>query len=762
MKNNNLFWKKTLASFAVGGILLSGLAVGATDALNSESPANPLITDASAGVAGGGSGGGGSGGGSGLSGRWLKLPKEKLDNGSIRNIPKIYKTSDVCKNAEAYYGVVPNRVSKKNATTGGWGYSFNAAIKVNGADYGGGADMVERIAKNTGWSKSKARDYMFEKNFICLDNPNVITKTEWRYEVRTNGSSTDSINENQVHSRTTQVSPQPINVGTDAKPNMKNDPIGKNNLKYQSSTKRTNYGKVWDDYKKAIAKSGANKEDIVKSFKKRFADAKKADQNAERSAVNLNSGNQEGLAEGGILNVKEYSKKAKASVSTKTTNYQVWRCGFVHYSKSGWQASSSNNCEKVTGTMDPNNLPKAGMNSARWKSAGEKSQYKPSKPKQSSWKAFATTIKPSTETQQQVGFWQIISAHCNEQELAALKAAMGSSLTALDSGDSSRNISGLYRTKYYSSQPSVLPLGDRRATNEAQKATSRLGFYDKECPFDCTPSRSTSAGASSDNGAVSNIAQDNFSKTAKGLFGLKSSDGTNSNYSEIFRDNEERTIRPDVWYPVSTKGVKYKGEEAKSTLITRWAGGTPSLGNEFNIYAMIASKVPLYDPASKTESEKKHFYKDLIFDPEKKTQPEQKNFDKAKAFKSSTASQFVGQVKDFSVKSSWASDSGKPQVMQIAWEYAPTVESKLPKTLGFGSGTGSIKAISFVTKQTKIDGRCWGNYGTLKQTSADLKKTKEDLKNGTGTGTTPKFNVTDANEKTPRNIVLNFVRGTSE
>lgn len=744
MKNNNLFWKKALASFAVGGVLLSGLAVGATGTLNSESPANPLITDASAGVAGGGSGGGGAGGGSGLSGRWVKLPKAKLDNGSIRNIPKIYKTSDVCKNAEAYYGVVPNRVSKTNATTGSWGYSFNAAIKVNGADYGGGADMVERIAKNTGWSKSKSRDYLYQKNFICLDNPNVITKTEWRYEVRTNGSSTDSINENQVHSRTTQVTPQPINVGTDAKPSMKTDPIGKNNLNAQSSTKKTNYGKVWDDYKKAIAKSGANKEDIVKSFKKRFENAKKADQAAERSSVNLNAKNQEGLAEGGILNVKEYTKKARASVSTKTTNYQVWRCGFVHYSKSGWQASSSKNCEVVKGTMDPNNLPKAGMDSARWKSAGEKSEYKPTKPKQSSWKAFATTIKPSTETQQQVGFWQIISAHCNEQELAALKAAMGSSLTALDSGDSSRSISGLYRTKYYSSQPSVLPLGDRRATNEAQKATSRLSFYDKECPFDCTPSRSTSAGASSANGAASNIAQDNFTKTAKGLFGLKSSDGTNSNYSEIFRDNEERTIRPDVWYPVSSKGVKYKGEAAKSTLITRWDGGTPKLGSEFNVYKGSGED------------------KTTVFNSSKASLPEQKNFDKAKAFKSSTASQFVGQVKDLSVKSSWASDSGKPQVMQIAWEYAPTVESKLPKTLGFGSGTSSIKAISFVTKQTKIDGRCWGNYGTLKQTSADLKKTKEDLRNGTGTGTTPKFNVTDANEKTPRNIVLNFVRGTSE
>lgn len=744
MKNDNLFWKKTLASFAVGGILLSGLAVGATGALNSESPANPLITDASAGVAGGGSGGGGSGGGSGLSGRWLKLPKEKLDNGSINNIPKIYKTSDVCKNAEAYYGVVPNRVSNKNAKTGSWGYSFNAAIKVNGADYGGGADMVERIAKNTGWSKSKARDYMFEKNFICLDNPNVITKTEWRYEVRTNGSSTDSINENQVHSRTTQIAPQPINVGTDAKPNMKNDPIGKNNLKYQSSTKRTNYGKVWDDYKKAIAKSGANKEDIVKSFKKRFADAKKADQNAERSAVNLNSGNQEGLAEGGILNIKEYSKKAKASVSTKTTNYQVWRCGFVHYSKSGWQASSSNNCEKVTGTMDPNNLPKAGMDSARWKSAGEKSEYKPTKPKQSSWKAFTTTVKPSTETQQQVGFWQIISAHCNEQELAALKSAMGSSLVALDSGDSSKTISGLYRTKYYASQPSVLPLGDRRATNAAQKATSKLSFYDKECPFDCTPSRATSAGASSTNGAVSNIAQDNFSKTAKGLFGLKSSDGTNSNYSEMFRDNEERTIRPDVWYPVSKKGVEYKGEAAKSTLINRWSEGTPKLGSEFNVYTGTGKN------------------KTTVFDPSKTSLPEQKNFDEAKAFKGSTTSQFVGQVKDLSVKSSWASDSGKPQVLQVAWEYSPTVKSKLPKTLGFGSGTSTIKAINFVDKRTKVDGRCWGNYGTLKQSSAELKKSKDDLRAGTGTGTTPKFSVTDSNEKTPRNIVLNFVRGTSE
>lgn len=760
MKNKNLFLKKALASFAVSGLLLSGLVVGGTIALDSNE-SNPLVTDASAGVAGGGSGGGGSGGGSGLTGRWLKIPKAKLDNGSIRNIPSVYKKSDVCKNAEAYYGVVPKGVSTTNATSGGWGYSFNAAINVNGADYTGGADMVEKIAKNTGWSNAKARKYMFEKNFICLDNPNVITKTEWRYEVRTSGSSTASLNENQIHSITSQVVPQAINTGTDKKPVMKVDPIGANNLNSQASIKKTNYGKVWDDYNKAVSKSNSNKEDIVKKFKQRFADAKKADKKAEHASVNLNSGNRAGLAEGGILNVTEFTRKTRAAASTKTTDYQVWRCGFVQYSKTGWQASSSNNCEKVKGSMDPNNLPKAGMNSAKWKNNSEEKEYKPTKAKQSSWKAFSTTVKPSTETQQHLGFWQIISVHCNEQELAALKTALGSNLTALDSGDSSKSISGLYRTKFYSSRPSTLPLGDRNASNAAQKATSKLGFYDKECPFDCTPNRSGD-GASSDNGASGNIAQDNFSKTAKGLFGVKLSDGVNSNYSEIFRDNEERTIRPDVWYPISTKGVNYKGEEAKSTLITRWAGGTPSLGNEFNIYAMIPSRVPVYDPASKTESEKKHFYKGLIFDPEKKTQPEQKNFDKASSYKSSTASQITGQVKELVVKSTWASDSGKPQVVQMAWEYSPTVSSKVPSTLGFGSGGGSVKLGSMISRNTEIDGRCWGNYGTTKQSASDKALTKKELQSGTGTGTTPKFGVPDSSEKTSRNIVFNFVRGTSE
>lgn len=732
-KEKGRTFKKVFAALSLGALMLSGAIISIPTAVS------PLVETAEAGVAGGSSGGGGGGGGGGGNHYWVKFPNPSiLNNGKIGNIPNVWRDSQVCRNAIEVWGLVPGVVLYNNAISGSWNYSLvSISGNANTSAQANGNQLVDSVVKNTGWNRGSAAGYVNDKNLVCIDNPNVLVEAQWRYEVRHTGTRNDSFTENQIHTYVSTVAPQPIEG--------KNDPIGADNLNTQSSTFRTHYGRVWDEYKAAASAPGANTQDLVGQFKDRFVRAKGLDAQADagRAQVDLNEGNEAGLAEGGVLNVSEHGRMARASVSTQARSYEVWRCGHVRYSQTGWQ--SSGGCGRVTGTMNWNSPPADSIwglpTSATWSNRGS---VNPNPSNATSWTAFASVINPSTETQKNLGFWQIISAHCNEAGLTALKAALGGNLTKLDSGDGTTNVSGLYRTKHYDSRPSVLPLGQNHSSlSSAQRDTGKLGFYDKECPFDCT---SSGAGASDKNGGSSNV-RDTGAKTTKGIFGAKSGD-FNGNYFELFRDNTERTVRPDVWYPVSTKGVTYDGSAPKTTLITRWNGGTPKLGSEFNAYIGTGeSKKSIFDVANTS------------------AQPNQKNFEteqqfkESKSFSRATAFQAPGLVSDVTVQSTWASDANKPQALQFAWEYSPSVTSKVPSTLGFAQG-GNVALGGSVNRATTVDGRCWGEFGTLTQTGLGENKTK--LRGNTGTGTTTAFSTPSGDFNNKNNLVLNFIRGTTE
>jgi len=735
MKSKNRSWAKVLASVAMGGVILSGLAIG------NAGFTEPLITKASAGVDGGGSTGGGGGGGGGQ-GRWMEIPKAKLDNGSIQNIPAQYRNSAICQNAIAYFAIVPNVVSDGNATGGPWTYSFYGVGTGNGVNFPGGSNVATRIAQNVGWSYDQGAAYLNQKNFICLDNPNVVVSNEWRYEVRDTGNSSDSLNETGVHSISTTVTPQPIEGVL--------DPIGEKNLNTQGGVvANTNFGNVFEEYQRAVSAPGADRQNIVGQFKARFAEARAQDAAKPRENVTLNEGNQAGLAEGGILNVTERTKSATATASTSANSRQVWRCGWDNWSKSGWQPTG---CEAVGGSINPDNLDTAGKNYARWDSQGQRDRYNPPTSGPTSWTNFSTRSSSDLTTLRTTGFWQILAAHCNAQGMVDLKNAMGADLVDLGAGDSTNQVSALVRTKVYPSQPTVLPLGqDSSSLSAAQRATSKIGFFDKECPFDCTPNRSTAAGASEANGAVSNVSSDALGAPAvKGLTGAKSSDNVNSNYTETFRDNIERDIRPDVWYPVSgSNGVSYDGSAPKSTMVTRWAGGTPKLQDEFKASLLTRDK------------DGKETSRTPIFSLDGSSTTQKNNFGKpSENFSNSSGSQVTGLADHIGFQATWASTKDKPQAIQVAWEYAPNVTSTVPRVISFTQGGTGAQVVSSVSRVTKVDGRCWGEFGTSAQTTRALAAT--ELKSNTGTGTTPKFTVPNGSEKAARNIVLNFVRGTGE
>ncbi len=735
---------KALAGFSVGALLVSGLVLGASAPDSAPSIFESPITDASAGVSGGGGGSGGGGSGGTSYARWMEASRTRIYNGSINNLPgEMWDAT--CQNAQKYFVLVPNVVSDSMFWNDRWTFSLYGVRNLAGANFGNGSSVANQIASNVGWSYQQAADYMFQKNFICLDNPNRWDGNEWRYEIRSSATQAD-LDESGIINFSSQVTPVKINAGTLEKPNMVDDPIGEKNLNAETVVTTTAFGRVFNEFEQAL-KAGADRRNLVAEYQGRLRNARAEDERTNPSAVlNLNENNQKGMGEGGILNIQEYAQPARATASTTTNNNQVWRCGWDHYTVTGWQPTG---CQPVSGTINPDALDYAGKGYARWDSQAQRNAYNPPNWGATFWQAASSSGTTVYPTRQNRGFWQMISAHCNEEGFRLLSQSVELVNLFEDGGSNS----GLYRTKHFDSKPNILPLGDNRAAEAGRVATSMLGFYDKECPFDCRPS-STGAGASNLNGATGNTGDSNFEKTTKGKFGALSADGLNSNYVELFRDNSENSIRLDTWYPIPTSVVQYDGAAAKTTLFTRWASGTPTVGTEFNAKAVVEQK----DANGKIVGEPK--VTDLFLGTSKAI-PEQKSFEsKPSTFKGPTATQVEGQVNRLDVRSTWASAAGKPQALQVAWEYSPKVLTKIPTGVSFDRTTGKPKTSNIANIYTNVDGRCWAEFGTKSTQTGDI--SKKDL-NTTGSKSTPAFYpVPNGSENTVRNLVLNFVRAAGQ
>jgi len=706
--------KGLLGTLAAGALLLSGVAF-----IAGEAPG--LIESAEAGVYGGGGGTGGGGGGGAAGAIWVQTNFASIAKGTVGNKPSDWNNS-VCQANYQIFALVPNNSRIIESITNpndSWTLNLWGVGGYNPSGALGGSAVLSALT-----AVGEGEGYMYGKNLICISNPDVIEETQTRYKV-VSSSSSDSFSFNEPYSYATTVSPQPLKQSTKDKV----DPVGVNNLNGQSSSQKTNYAKVWDEFIAATKKPGANTKDLVKQYEQKFKDAIKADKNFDRGDLDLNEANQAGLAEGGILNVNQTRRMAVANVSTTTSNYQLQACPYARWSKSGWKTNGS--CSNA------NSAP----GNAVWLDSNSKEQYESNDPRKGSWTRYASSSNSHLDAQRNVGFWQMISAHCNEIGFASLKAAMGDNLVPMGT-EGNLKYSGVYRTGFYDEAPSVLPLGqDHPSLSAAQRATADLGFFDKECPFDCTSA--SGSNATGQNGANNNVGNSGYKADQKGTWGAKTGDGVNSNALELFRDNTEKTIDVDVWYPTNTNGVSYNGAAAKTTTITRWAQGTPSIGDEFQTYYLDKSG-----------------NKQAVFDAKNKTKQEnQRNYDGgAESYKRSTATQLVGAYDHFIVQGSWASDPGKPQSLSFAWEYSPAVSSPVPASVGI---TGSdVKVGSLVDRQTNVDGRCFSYFGKETNTTAEKNTAKSTMNSNTGTGATTEFSTTNGDYKNARNLVLNFVRAT--
>lgn len=479
----------------------------------------------------------------------------------------------------------------------------------------------------------------------------------------------------EPYSWITEITRQPITGG----PAGKNDPIGTDNLHNQPLVvQKTNFGLFWDSVN--ASSSNAATTMTAQQLKDGANAALNKDKTLAHGSTALDAENKAGMAEGGVLNVKEQTKKAKITVNESSVTTTTKRCTFEKTWNSYWGAynAETSSCTSSGSTT------------------------------------ITRTASKNTSTQQNTGFWQMLAVHCNKAEFDALLAS-DPSLKKITTPDPTNGISGSVITKNYVTQPAKLDFGDSSNTVAAKAKTGNLAFFDKECPFDCTPSNSVpTPGASS--GSI------------------------NSNALEFFRDNAAKKVTVDTWAPKTGNGVAYDGSPALTTTVTRDTAGTPSLdGSSGGKFIMKSTKG------------------DTLFTGSATTVPTQKNWDKS-TFSGPMATILNGQHNSFNLQASWASDAGKPQAFNFKWEYAPTVTTTTPVS-GIGFGAGSVQASgSTGNLATTVEGKCYTFFGV-----ATGQSTVAEFGANTGTGT---VNNLDkgllTGSKAIAKLTANFVRSTTE
>lgn len=571
------------------------------------------------------------------------------------------------------------------------------------------------LYKNAGLSNndviselSKVASNQFQmKTVVCVyidDNKDIIWKTVPVYEADSN-----SIAVTCTYSRTATIKRQI----SDSKGR---DPIGEDNLKDQAGvTIKTPFGKLVDKYEAMNPEDLPDPDEVKKQLDEACGQTE-----TTRPTIDLSANNKAGLAEGGVLNVMEFTKDATYRVSQSIEKLKS--CTAYEYE------SINNSAYQKTGN-------------SRACNDAEIAEYN-----NKDTKGISTGTLTLNASQDMTGFWQIISVHCNKAEWDNLVTAMGTDMTIQSSNPDTTNgtFSAVAYSKVYKTIPSRLPFGDTTNTNAAQARTGSLGFYDKECPFDCTPN-SSGTSATANNGANTNTGNNKTVTTGTiDKYGATSDTHTGNKF-EYFRDNIAKTIKLDVWYPKNANGVTYNGEKPLTTTITRWANGTPTIdGSSGGKFTMKTGSRELFKGTATKAAV-------------------QKNWDQTKV-DTPTSTSLAGLHREFTVAANWASDKDKPQVVNVKWEYNPQVSTRFATT-GLGVNAAGNRVSGGVANiASAIEGKCYAQFGT--GTSLD---TRTLFQTNTGTGSTNNLD-TGLIDGTPstkpvdntNNLFINFVRATGE
>lgn len=531
----------------------------------------------------------------------------------------------------------------------------------------------------------------------------------------------------------------PISWATVLSPETNNgffDPIGANNLHIQPGLPVvTEYGKVVAEVvSRAANVAGAigaclasggficlpKPSDII-FFAQAIPRAKKAIEKdkttTEHSKAIMDPINQYGMAEGGVMNVTEYSVYASLRGKLNSVKNSERTCDY----KQRWNA--------VTNSYGP-----------KEKTCGPWREVKQNN-------GSISDILPGLV--QTTGFWQMMTVHGNKKGIDELLDSDPDLIYKANNLDPSGNISATVLTKKYNTRPINVPLGNAQSPSKVKAKTGTVAFYDKEVPYLCTSLPIIKGNGSRDNVTLT---ADSAKALTRGGAVNNGENGDNkvSNFFEFFRDNEQRNVKVDVWYPVILPSVLYAFEKPITTTITRDSSGTPSVdGDNGGRFTMKS-----------TNGDVKLFTAD-------DNPMEQKNWDST-LFSRTNVTKLQGLHNEFKVQSTWASDNNKPQIFNIKYEYNPLVSNMLPTlNIGFKARGEKDEGIS-TPVVSKIEGKCMANYNHVDNLFLN-KDMKDQIHKNTGSGTANNLDnrIIDGSKGINSrldgtSLVINFIRSTTE
>lgn len=631
-----------------------------------------------------------------------------------QEIAKRVGNLNVCKTSNVIWWVHVGEANRwaynYTGITNRWGWPDGGSIQNPAAKYGNRPASAAEYNAFLAWDAAVNGNKLNKQPGYVIICSGAFAKPDKTWTDTTTASKSSVTSETFTHpySWTTEVKRQ-ITVGG-------KDPIGADNLHNQTGAPVKSFfaTDVWDKLNTTTGKGLTPAQ-----LKTAVTTAVNKDANKPHATLTLDAANKAGMAEGGVLNFNEQTRLATVTSKETTTTKTTTTCKYTQK----WDSKD--------GAYDP-----------------------PTKTCSSSDAVTkASTATKTTGTLNNTGFWQMLAVHCNVDQFNALVAAGGSAYTVLNSGDSTKAISAVIRTQKVDKQPTSLEFGNAANTNAAKKATGTLAFYDKECPFICTPNASD-PGATGSNGGTSNLndgMKNGPSPVKDSLYGALL-EGKNTNNIQLFRDNNPHLLTVDSWFPKSVNGVNYDGAAAISTTVTRWNQGTPDViaggngnGGKFNMTT--------YGDGNKQ-----------LFTGSAGAAPNQRNWNVA-GYSTTTSTLLPGFYNKFRVFGSWASDTNKPNVLNFKWEYKPSVTSTvLTNNMGFGVKS-ALNAGTATAVTTAVEGKCYASFGTQAGTSMI-----KSFGANTGTGTTNNLDSSllegagnGGNAASlASNLVLNFVRATTE
>ncbi len=264
---------------------------------------------------------------------------------------------------------------------------------------------------------------------------------------------------NSPSSFTTAVQRQVLNTTSATATDNGVDLVGVNNLHDQAASPViTNYGNVLRGITNGTLFGSTPMNNLSRAqwnqIDTLIANARNQDATLQHGAVELSTANKAGLAEGGVLNVSEWAQRATITTSGSQTYTDYWRYTGVRYWQSGgWgPVQNINWLDTRLSTVPTWNTPNG------WTLASE--HY---------------SVTSATPTQENTGFWQILSVHCNLDELNALKSALtaaGRSATTIQqTNNDDGTISAILRTPVTNQGWADVPVSNaaqQSAVNAAQ------------------------------------------------------------------------------------------------------------------------------------------------------------------------------------------------------------------------------------------------------------------------------------------------------